>query len=752
MENPDELTQSPSNSNAVRDPSTLEVLSSSMGDENKTILTGSLYMNGRKPVQKSGGLAQSPSASGSKVRASTELRINVRRSATTAPARKMGAVAPPKVQTRAEGNATLPGGGQIMTALLPTGMQPRSNFAPLDGVSVERVEASGNTPSSLPLRSTVLMAGSVGDATTSASFLVSPGKKNNVSTGIAPKIAVGAKQEDAGGEIEDLDDGRDLEKVLSRLTKSADNTEFVYLRPYLPDAQAPVSQRLTPINPYHIEVVPHSKVNQDNYLTMSAFGVTHLIDGQPEFTPLDRWQEERAIFLHILQINVFKKFRVWKPLLIWKNVVHYGKMHKNQGLLVKHLFWTDNIARRAILDVRTACMDLSHSTLHSFTPGYLYRLDEFNQLQAAQRSRVSREIDEVWNAQVDCLEAACRLTLEQLEAKLFGGGAQDGNTATAPGLPASELHKYQYTVKASKRVQHERLYHLLRVCDYVVFSTLHQMVNGTLRSLLHHLSASSTPATLLPSGGVAPSTTVARSQEVSDVQPETQPAAAVADDAAAVTGDAANAPAAPVADVSAQATSVAQSATAATVTDDARETNQKVDGQKPAPAIFEVEVILEGDDFVFKPTQRDFEEQIQHLVDKSLEAVSSPTRLLGNERLAEYTVLFEADTDVATESLASVSDTLLNDDEFKDMREKLREALEAAFAVAEACKQSYEPFRLMAIASRAVNPDDLKHKFEEGGMGLDDFKAQLVQLRAQVFAAFDVRMHCLRTRTNARKR
>ena len=85
-------------------------------------------------------------------------------------------------------------------------------------------------------------------------------------------------------------------------------------------------------------------------------------------------------------------------------------------------------------------------------------------------------------------------------------------------------------------------------------------------------------------------------------------------------------------------------------------------------------------------------------------------------------------------------------------REKLREALEAAFAVAEACKQSYEPFRLMAIASRAVNPDDLKHKFEEGGMGLDDFKAQLVQLRAQVFAAFDVRMHCLRTRTNARKR
>ena len=37
-------------------------------------------------------------------------------------------------------------------------------------------------------------------------------------------------------------------------------------------------------------------------------------------------------------------------------------------------------------------------------------------------------------------------------------------------------------------------------------------------------------------------------------------------------------------------------------------------------------------------------------------------------------------------------------------------------------------------------------------MGLDDFKAQLVQLRAQVFAAFDVRMHCLRTRTNARKR
>ena len=149
-------------------------------------------------------------------------------------------------------------------------------------------------------------------------------------------------------------------------------------------------------------------------------------------------------------------------------------------------------------------------------------------------------------------------------------------------------------------------------------------------------------------------------------------------------------------------------------------------------AVFETEVILEGDYFVFVPSPREFEEQMENLVNKYLEAVNSNTRLLANDRLIEYTLLFEADSEAVSDSLASVSDNVLNDDEFKELREGLKEALRHAFELAEACRLSYEPFRIRAIENRSVNPDDLKNKFEAGGLGLDDFKAQLVLFRAQM--------------------
>jgi hypothetical protein len=178
---------------------------------------------------------------------------------------------------------------------------------------------------------------------------------------------------------------RDLTKVLAMLSKKPDSTEFVYLRPYLADAHAAVSERLAPLNPYHIEVVrypetsccfvaqhqvaapptcatapnllliqyliyncsatnttatshladlltllhllqvPHSLVEPSNYFTMSSFGVTHFLGGVPSFTDLARWQQERHIFLLLLKIPIFRKYRVWKSLLLWKNVVHWGK-------------------------------------------------------------------------------------------------------------------------------------------------------------------------------------------------------------------------------------------------------------------------------------------------------------------------------------------------------------------------------------------------------------------------------------------
>jgi len=196
-----------------------------------------------------------------------------------------------------------------MTALLPPGMQPRQNHA--TGIEVHRYSGSPQTLSSPNLTSGI--AGTLSPARKVDFPELSPAGAVSVQgQGAEAHGSEAATPREAGEEQE----GRDLQKVLARLSKKPDSTEFVYLRPYLPDADAPVSERLTPLNPYHIEVVTHSQVDPNNYLTMSSFGVTHFIEGQPNFTDLERWQWEHRIFMKMLQLKVFRKYRVWKSLLV----------------------------------------------------------------------------------------------------------------------------------------------------------------------------------------------------------------------------------------------------------------------------------------------------------------------------------------------------------------------------------------------------------------------------------------------------
>jgi hypothetical protein len=59
--------------------------------------------------------------------------------------------------------------------------------------------------------------------------------------------------------------------VSESLKNSTNQLEFVYLVPADPDAPQP--------DPYNLKIVPHSEVNQTDFYTMSAAGVTHFVNG-----------------------------------------------------------------------------------------------------------------------------------------------------------------------------------------------------------------------------------------------------------------------------------------------------------------------------------------------------------------------------------------------------------------------------------------------------------------------------------------
>jgi dynein heavy chain len=59
---------------------------------------------------------------------------------------------------------------------------------------------------------------------------------------------------------------------------------------------------------------------------LSSFGVSHFINGKPEFAELEQWKREHYLFNAIVKIPVFRQYRTWKTYKVWRDSVRYGKM------------------------------------------------------------------------------------------------------------------------------------------------------------------------------------------------------------------------------------------------------------------------------------------------------------------------------------------------------------------------------------------------------------------------------------------
>lgn len=71
-------------------------------------------------------------------------------------------------------------------------------------------------------------------------------------------------------------------------------------------------------------VVVHSKVNPNDYSTISLTGVTRLLNGREAgFTELEQWISDYNHFKKLIQIKTFAKFRVWKAFSVWRKNVRW---------------------------------------------------------------------------------------------------------------------------------------------------------------------------------------------------------------------------------------------------------------------------------------------------------------------------------------------------------------------------------------------------------------------------------------------
>lgn len=67
--------------------------------------------------------------------------------------------------------------------------------------------------------------------------------------------------------------------------------------------------------PYEFEIVPFSKINPNDYMTISIRGVTHYSNGELDYQDLSDWQRDQDMYRKIIDIPFFQEIPALETLL-----------------------------------------------------------------------------------------------------------------------------------------------------------------------------------------------------------------------------------------------------------------------------------------------------------------------------------------------------------------------------------------------------------------------------------------------------
>ena len=233
-------------------------------------------------------------------------------------------------------------------------------------------------------------------------------------------------------------------EALERLRRNPESAEFVYMLPYRRAAGLPLS-------PYHLKVVPRTRVAGNPkapfrkvYYTLSIGGVTSNRAGEePEFTPLEEWKRECFVFEHLLAIPIFSRYKWWKPFKRWKEHVSFARFSRNRERFRRLSVLMNPVTQRTLLALRRHTADLEASCLFvDAAPGREpagagddvegpgprgggagpFSLEELSAMHEGRQQHFLREFKVFWREAVACVREGC----EAAEAKFELDFAREG--------------------------------------------------------------------------------------------------------------------------------------------------------------------------------------------------------------------------------------------------------------------------------------------------------------------------------------
>lgn len=100
----------------------------------------------------------------------------------------------------------------------------------------------------------------------------------------------------------------------------------------------------------------------DEYITISARGVTYFNWEGSRFVGLAEWRREAALFRRLMGLEFFGKYKLHKNFTNWKKYARKVAMKKTTDKLKAELLVHDRHLRQALLSTRTLCCRMESET------------------------------------------------------------------------------------------------------------------------------------------------------------------------------------------------------------------------------------------------------------------------------------------------------------------------------------------------------------------------------------------------------
>ncbi|EAX96982.1 Dynein heavy chain family protein [Trichomonas vaginalis G3] len=181
-------------------------------------------------------------------------------------------------------------------------------------------------------------------------------------------------------------------------------------------------------NPTRLRIVPPSKINKNDFWTISLAGLSHVKNSVVDFIPLEDWLRSCELFKKIMKIPFFKHYHQWKNFTAWKRSVLRNEMNTSMSALRDHYFLVHPILRPSFFQIQKEIQSLHQIKLFSFRGNSLYTLEEFQHQSDHYLAEITEKLNGFIERVTEMVQVACDKTMNTLSSLTV----TDGSVQTSP--------------------------------------------------------------------------------------------------------------------------------------------------------------------------------------------------------------------------------------------------------------------------------------------------------------------------------